>query len=1356
MKSKSIAFLSVPSFRRSCGASLVLFISALSADAVTYTWVGGGGDAKSSTNANWDVPYASNGDAIFNASGASGTSVDWDSGNIFSLTFGAAAPAYTFTSTAGMQFNQANAGTIVNNSANLQTFNSTVRVFFNGSKTFNAGAVAGGGLALTTVNFRGDAMSSGQVNTLTLTGTNNGSISGVINPVAIPTGVSTALTKTGTGTWTLSGANTFTGNVTVSAGTLKAGVASVPDVSGAFGLNTAVTTANVATAILDLNGFNTQIGSLAGGGTTGGNVTLGSATLTTGGNNTNTTYAGVISNGSLAKIGSGVQSLSGANLYAGGTAINGGSLSFLNTSAKPASGTVTVAAGATIGLGVGAAAPQFVVADVDSLFAGTLPGVTNDIASNVGIDTAAGSITYGSSTPANTRGLTKLGGNVLTLTGTNLHTGPTTLSVGTLSVGTTENLGNANPLIFDGGNLQITGTALTSYASGAISGHPVTLISGKTVGFDINDVTNIFTASEILNQGSGGLLKAGAGTLKLTAANPFTGVVSLNAGSLIATDPAALGTSRIVFAAATTKLSLLIDGGGTISLPNSIGSSSGFTTTIDVNNNGSGTNGVIQLNGGSANSALGTGTINVTGANGYSLYIANIRSTAGSAGATNFVPTTASLTLGNLTGTQATGTNTWTLLGTNANNAVTGVISNGGAAVGAVQKSHSGTWTLSGANTYTGKTQIFNGILNAASLNSVVSGSSSSNLGAPVTVPLGTIDLGSATATGNLNYTGGGETTDRVINLGGTTGGGEITQSGASGLLKFTSDFTATVNGAKTLTLSGSTAGTGEISGAIVNSTLATSLVKTGSGTWTLSGANTFTGSTTVSAGVLNLSGNRTVSSVNYTVGNTPATTATLNISDGTFATGTFVVGTVADNTIAGIVNQSGGNLTLGGNQLLIGNGGGTTVGSSSTGTYNLSNGTLNTIAGTLGVVIGVNHGTTGVFNLSGTGNLSMPATSTLQIARSDGSAASNVTGTFSQTAGTAIVGILRMGGLNANNIGANATLSLTGGTFSAVTFNVLSASDGSTSAITVGGTAQVTLPAFPTARGSGSTATITFDGGTLSPTAADGAYMVGLTNAYLTANGAKLNVDTGNDITISQVLENAPSQTGTLTKLGTGTLTLTGANTYSGSTTVEDGVLSISNTVLSDTATLAIGTVAASPAVLNLPNAGTDIVGSLVIDGVIQPDDLYDSTNSGGAITGLGKIQVGAASNTYANWLTSNSPATGFSTDTDNDGVPNGLENVLGSNPNTYSAGLTQVSATANSVTYQHTLNPTIASDVTYIYQWSSDLTEWKASGVANTAGTIGTIVASAPVANVVTVTTTRSGTASSKLFTRIKAENP
>jgi autotransporter-associated beta strand protein len=110
-----------------------------------------------------------------------------------------------------------------------------------------------------------------------------------------------------------------------------------------------VTLANVAGATLDITGFNTQIGSLTGGGATGGNVTLGAATLTTGGNNTSpAAYAGAISGsgGGLTKVGSGTQILSGTNTYTGATTVREGAL-LVNGSL--ASATTDVSSGATLG-----------------------------------------------------------------------------------------------------------------------------------------------------------------------------------------------------------------------------------------------------------------------------------------------------------------------------------------------------------------------------------------------------------------------------------------------------------------------------------------------------------------------------------------------------------------------------------------------------------------------------------------------------------------------------------------------------------------------------------------------------------------------------------------------------------------------------------------------------------------------------------------------------------------------------------------------------------------------------------------------------------------------------------------------
>ena len=166
---------------------------------------------------------------------------------------------------------------------------------------------------------------------------------------------------------------------------------------------------------------------------------------------------------------------------------------------------------------------------------------------------------------------------------------------------------------------------------------------------------------------------------------------------------------------------------------------------------------------------------------------------------------------------------------------------------------------LSGSNTYTGQSGIQQGTFSINTIKNVGGGASS--LGAPTTVANGTIAIGSNGNTGILQYTGTTQSTNRVIDLSGTTGGATLDQSG-TGLLTFTSAFTASGSGAKTLTLQGSTSGTGLLSGAIVNSGGgATSLLKTGTGTWTLSGTNTYTGTTTINGGTLTMGASGVISS---------------------------------------------------------------------------------------------------------------------------------------------------------------------------------------------------------------------------------------------------------------------------------------------------------------------------------------------------------------------------------------------------------------------------------------------------------------------------------------------------------------
>ena len=165
-------------------------------------------------------------------------------------------------------------------------------------------------------------------------GTNTGSTTTLTLGGVSESGGSYGITKNGATAMILSVTSNYTGATAVNAGTLRAG--STTGFSG----GSAVTMANVAAATLDLNSFSNSIGSLAGGGATGGNVTLGSATLTLGGDNTSTSYDGVISGtGAVTKTGSGTQTFTRANTYSGNTTISAGTLA-LGTSGSIASSAI--------------------------------------------------------------------------------------------------------------------------------------------------------------------------------------------------------------------------------------------------------------------------------------------------------------------------------------------------------------------------------------------------------------------------------------------------------------------------------------------------------------------------------------------------------------------------------------------------------------------------------------------------------------------------------------------------------------------------------------------------------------------------------------------------------------------------------------------------------------------------------------------------------------------------------------------------------------------------------------------------------------------------------------------------------
>ncbi|RYD34167.1 MAG: hypothetical protein EOP87_09710 [Verrucomicrobiaceae bacterium] len=337
-----------------------------------------------------------------------------------------------------------------------------------------------------------------------------------------------------------------------------------------------------------------------------------------------------------------------------------------------------------------------------------------------------------------------------------------------------------------------------------------------------------------LSNGSGtgvvAVSKSGTGTWTLSSANSYTGSTTVSGGILSISNALALGANT--GATTVTAGSLSLTGGITVS-----------GEALTINGIGLNSSGALR-NGGGNNTWTGDVFLGASGGTG----------------------TNNAARIGAVSGTIT----------------VSGTIQDGATRnVGVRNADGAGTTVFSGQNTYTGATHIVVGPLRVGSLNSVETNpvlgtvkSGSSNLGAPTSVEDGTIHFSSGTAVvGQLIYTGTGETTDRVLNLFGTTTGAVLSQSG-TGLLKFTSALTATGLGNKTLALQGSTSGTGEIAGAIVNSTgFATSVSKSGTGTWTLSGANTYSGSTTVTGGVMVVSGG-----IN--------STTSLSVTGGTFRLG--------------------------------------------------------------------------------------------------------------------------------------------------------------------------------------------------------------------------------------------------------------------------------------------------------------------------------------------------------------------------------------------------------------------------------------------------------------------------------------
>ncbi|OYU95155.1 MAG: hypothetical protein CFE21_12675 [Bacteroidetes bacterium B1(2017)] len=459
--------------------------------------------------------------------------------------------------------------------------------------TFSGNITLGSATTITT-SISGTLTCSGTISNgsfeLTLDGPGDGTISGSIStPISV--------IKNGSGSWTLSGANTYTGPTYINEGSLAAG-----RITNSFGINSAFILADVPSALLNISGFSNTIGSITGGGFNGGNVNLGTSTLTVGSDNTSpSAFAGIIiGTGAITKIGTGTLILRGANTYTGITTLSAGTLklgastSVLGTT----NGRTTISSGAVLDLN------GYTLSTAESL---TLNGTglsvspSGALTNTGGNATYLGNITLGSATTITTcatgsltcAGTIASGANVLTLdgvgigtmlgnisaqnsilkkgigswtlSGANTYSGGTTLNAGTLNLNSQNAIGSG-PLTINGGYIDNTS---------------VGSITLSTNNVQIWNSNFVFLGTQNLDLGTGAITLAGSTTITTNANNlSVGGAISASNFNLTKLGPGAfsLGANTAAFK------NLIIAEGTFTSTSNTLTLSGSFT------NNGTFTN----------------------------------------------------------------------------------------------------------------------------------------------------------------------------------------------------------------------------------------------------------------------------------------------------------------------------------------------------------------------------------------------------------------------------------------------------------------------------------------------------------------------------------------------------------------------------------------------------------------------------------------------------------------------------------------------------------------------------------------------------------------------------------------------
>ena len=947
----------------------------------------------------------------------------------------------------------------------------------------------------------------------------------------------------GGGVLTLSsGANSYSGNTTISSGTLN--------ISGAI----------TGTGNVNING-----GKLVGIGSIAGTVVVGSGgTLAPGSSGTGTlTVGGLTFNASsLATFSPGSDQVS---VGAAGLTINGGAITLLQPGTSTpftAPGTYTLAtySGSVGGTGATALSVANPQPYTTYNFIDTGSSIQLQITSTLAIGTWNNGTSGNWSTAGNWTGTGTLpphspGDTAIFDNGTAASLATVTLdaneSVGTLTVNNPNSF-QITPAASQVLTLDNNGAGVNVAVTGGSQNEVNAAVSlNDNVTATVNSGDSLAFSSAINNASVPEKLTInGAGTTVLSAANGYgpvsagtVGTVLSGGGILKVGNSGSLGSGDVTNAGSSTIQS----GAAGLNLANNIGIASGATSTLDNNGNNltlsgviSGTGGLTKINGGtltlggansySGNTTINAGVLSISSAgnvgtspniilNGGDLTVNGTISLASNIGigastTTGLIDAIGTLTVNGVIGSSGSSANNLTI------NGVTGT----------------GTVVLNNANTYGGTTVINAGTLKLANANALQNSTLNYNNQG------GALDFGTLT----------------TVSLGGLTGAQNLILQNDSAAA-----VALTVNNSGGNTYSGNLSGSG-------------SLTKGSSGTLTLTGTNTYQGNSTFNSGTVEIPAGGVITNAGSLSGQGV-------LVDG----GSLIVsGAATFNYVANALTESSGNVNIGGLYEANSAGDGIfidiTGGSFTSPSINLQRTASEATAPTASAPISAPT-TSGFYVDGSTANVSV-GTLTLPISSGNSSATARLDAGTMNASGEVSIGGSGGGGGGRWNI-----LQVNGGTFSALdTVNgiVISQAAQDGELYLSGGTTTAGRIAFGVAGDTSATGWLFVNGGAslyvgiggiVKPVGADTA-TIELTSGILGAttnwsSSLPMNLNGGNagsftiqaadasgnpqNITLSGVLSGAAG----LNKTGAGTLTLSSAgNTYSGITTNNAGTLNINS----------------------------------------------------------------------------------------------------------------------------------------------------------------------------------------------------